>query len=130
MEEVEEGMEVAMGVMAEEEEGMGTAKRREKLTQSLKLMLLLSQTPTMATVEAMADMVEAMEVTDTAVNVDQLNLAMVMAAMVDTDTEDTVMDTVVPDTTDKNREVAPTIQQIASSQEKRRVLRCDVNLEL
>ena len=118
MEEVEEGMEVAMGVMAEEEEGMGTAKRREKLTPSLKLMLLLSQTPTMATVEAMEDMVEAMVDTDTAVNVDQLNLAMVMAAMVDTDTEDMVMDTVVPDTTDKNREVAPTIQQLASSQEK------------
>ena len=129
MEEVEEGMEVAMGVMAGEEEGMGTAKRREKLTPSLKLKLLLNQTPTMATVEAMADMVEAMEVTDTAVNVDQLNLAMVMAAMVDTDTEDTVMDTVVPDTTDKNHEVGPTIQQIATSQKTRRVLRCDVSIE-
>ena len=129
MEVAEEGMEVDMGVMAEEEQGMGTEKRREKLTPSLKLMLLLSQTPTMATVEAMEDMVEAMVDTDTAVNVDQLNLAMVMAAMVDTDTEDTVMDTVVPDTTDKNREVATTIQQIASSQEKRRVLRCDLNIE-
>ena len=118
MEEVEEGMEVAMGVMAEEEEDMGTAKRREKLSPSLKLMLLLNQTPTMATVEAMEDMVEAMVDTDMAVNVDQLNLTMVMAAMVDTDTEDTVMDTVVPGTTDENREVAIAVQQIASVKKK------------
>ena len=81
MEEVEEGMEVAMGVMAEEEEGMGTAKRREKLTPSLKLMLLLKPMP-ITVMEAMeADMV-MVDIEDTAMgaNGDQLNPATDMAA--------------------------------------------------
>ena len=98
MEEVEEGMEVAMGVMAEEEEGMGTAKRREKLTPSLKLMLLLKPMP-ITVMEAMeADMEDTVMVdtedTDMAVNADLLSLDTDMVDMVvmeDTDMEAMVM---------------------------------------